>query len=192
MNETEEERRARIGCREHPVGGQVFDEVRIRTVPRFKTSNASGNEWRFCARAELLYKGQVVDGMDYGNVADAVSHLQGMAHEYEEKFTMRGGDGSQWRASRCDQEGCAEEATVTLQIKKNFCTGCGTHRESSIRTKGYRRYCERHVNRGDCSLEDANDNYEVVAYRPGEVVNAGATGKRAREEDVSRSATIFL
>ena len=35
---------------------QAFDAVRITTVPRYKTSGLSGDEWRISAHVELLRK----------------------------------------------------------------------------------------------------------------------------------------
>ncbi len=37
---------------------QAFDEVRIRTVPRWKESGLSGDEWRISATVEFWRKGK--------------------------------------------------------------------------------------------------------------------------------------
>jgi len=37
-----------------------FDEIRIRTIPRYKTSGLSGDEWRISMVTEFLRKGKVV------------------------------------------------------------------------------------------------------------------------------------
>jgi hypothetical protein len=37
---------------------QAFDEVRIKTVPRYKTSGLSGDEWRISATIQLMLSGQ--------------------------------------------------------------------------------------------------------------------------------------
>ena len=39
---------------------QAFDEVRITTVPRYKMSGLSGDEWRISGKIQLLRKGKVV------------------------------------------------------------------------------------------------------------------------------------
>jgi len=39
---------------------QAFDEVRITTVPRYKMSGLSGDEWRISGKIQLLRKGRVV------------------------------------------------------------------------------------------------------------------------------------
>jgi len=39
---------------------QAFDEVRIVTVPRYKTSGMSGDEWRISATIQFMRKGRIV------------------------------------------------------------------------------------------------------------------------------------
>ena len=48
--------------------GQAFDEIRIKTIPRYKTSGLSGNEWRYHAEVYLLRKGQIVKQRGYGDI----------------------------------------------------------------------------------------------------------------------------
>jgi hypothetical protein len=144
--------------REQPVDGQVFDEITIKTEPRYKQSRGSGDEWRYKARVTLKYKGRVLDETDWRDVDTTVSRLQAVTNQFREQAM-------DWQAERkerepkCDQEGCDQDATVTLRIKKRHCQCCGTER--SIET-GYRRFCAMHSTRGDCSIEDSDCNYEIV------------------------------
>ena len=65
----------------------------------------------------------------------------------------------------CFQPGCAKKAVSTYRIKKKFCRSCGEGKESALMpgTLGYaRRFCRLHLRRGDCGLDDADANYEVV------------------------------
>lgn len=39
---------------------EFYDEIRITTVPRFKTSELSGDEWRVSTHVVVLRKGRVV------------------------------------------------------------------------------------------------------------------------------------
>ena len=152
-------------AREHPVDMQVFDEITIKTVPRWKTSHASGDEWRYKALVTLKYKGRTLDETLWMNTEVAVSRLVTITNNYKETV-MDWNKEREERAPYCDQEGCDQEATVTLQLKKRCCTSCGTDRQPVCFSPGYRRYCDMHSKRGDCSIEDADDNYEVVPTPP--------------------------
>ncbi len=169
------------GKRMRPVKGQLFDEVRIFTVPRYKTSWASGDEWRFSATTELRYKGKVLIEDGYSNVDDAMRDLDGLATRYRNSDAI-------WKNERdpalCDQEGCAEPGTVILQAKGEKCTDCGHEKVSCLAGPypGHRLFCKAHSTRGDCSLNDADDNYIVVEGQVAEPDPAV----------VSRSAAVFL
>jgi hypothetical protein len=136
---------------------QGFDEVRIVTVPRFKESELSGDEWRISARVELWRKGRKIHEEGWGRNVEAalmaVGYLWLKAID-DGKAMFAGEDGL------CDQEGCGNPATVTYILKKGF------NRDGSKRrlfsTGEYRQFCDRHKHRGDCGLEDADNNYEPV------------------------------
>jgi len=143
----------------HKPDGQAFDRIEIVTVPRYKESGLSGDEWRISAAIIFYRKGQEVHRVTTRNVQSACHHL---AWHHDAAVS----DGKGYFAGErdvCDQEGCAELATVWYRLKNQFCReGHGTepHRET------YRQFCERHSTRGDCGLEDADRNYEKIA-RPG-------------------------
>ncbi len=145
--------------RTHPKHGQMFDEVRIKTVPRFKESEYSGSEWRISAVMELLYKGKIVVSDSASTVDRAIERLAGTAQRYADDNPWR--DTSQWRESKCDQEGCTADATTLYKLKKRFCDkGCGHELEQFWPSS--RAYCTDHAVRGDQALEDADDNYELL------------------------------
>jgi hypothetical protein len=45
---------------------QAFDEVRIVTVPRYKISGLSGDEWRISSHIEFYRKGRKVHERGFG------------------------------------------------------------------------------------------------------------------------------
>jgi len=49
----------------------------------------------------------------------------------------------------------------------------------------YRQFCQRHLQRGDCSREDSDDNYAVVS-------GPGPNDAKGWEEDESPSQTVTL
>lgn len=60
----------------------------------------------------------------------------------------------------CFQPGCPEKAVSTYRLKMEYSRDGVFSREPRRETR--RRFCLRHLRRGDCGLEDADDNYEVV------------------------------
>jgi hypothetical protein len=135
---------------------QPFDEIRLKVVPRYKTSGLSGDEWRISVVMQLFRKG-------------ILKHEESIAHDMENamaflswKATIAGENGAQFFGGEenwCDQEGCAEQATVTYRMGSEFCRhGHETKCDGIV----IRKFCERHKTRGDCGLEDADRNYEVA------------------------------
>jgi len=132
---------------------QAFDKIELVTVPRYKESNLSGNEWRISIMVRMYRKGNLI----YENFAghkmeDAVNYI---AWKYAEATDS--GKGLYCGEGRfCDQEGCSNEATVVYQLKKEFCDR-GHENEPAQPT--IRLFCDEHKKRGDCGLEDADENY---------------------------------
>jgi hypothetical protein len=135
---------------------QAFDEIRLVTVPRYKMSGLSGDEWRISARIEFYRKGRLVhESGGQRNIQVAASFL---AYEHARACD----DGKGYFAGErdvCDQEGCAEVATVFYQKKANYCREA--HKTEPHRPT-YRQFCEKHKTRGDCAFDDADANYEAI------------------------------
>ena len=133
---------------------QPFDEIRIFTVPRYKTSGLSGDEWRISAKTEFYRKGKLIFEGGASTLEYAVRLLdRDFIHVSEGNGAYYGGEGN-----LCDQEGCANEATVKYRLKKEYCRqGHGTPCED---IPVVRLFCDEHKTRGDCGLEDADSNYE--------------------------------
>lgn len=135
---------------------QAFDEVRVTTMPRYKTSELSGDEWRISAKIEFMRKGRVVATETCRDVETAC-RLMAWFH------SKACGEGKGFFAGEgdlCDQEGCAETATVTYRKKQDYCREGHAH-EIKYGEKT-RRFCARHSTRGDCGLDDADANYELI------------------------------
>jgi hypothetical protein len=63
----------------------------------------------------------------------------------------------------CDQTGCAEKAVSRYHLKKEY----SDSGEELVMREGvnshFRQFCQRHLQRGDCGLEDSDSNYEVIS-----------------------------
>ena len=136
---------------------QAFDEIRITTIPRFKESEMSGSEWRISARVEFFRNGElkhVSEGWrDVETASKFLAYLHATACD-EGKAYFAGED------DFCDQEGCAEKATVSYRCKKRYCNE--GHASEPHRFDEIRCFCDRHSRRGDSSLDDCDDNYEKI------------------------------
>lgn len=145
------------GHRRHPKF-VVFDEVRMTTVPRYKTSELSGDEWRTSVRVQLLFKEVVIVEKSFSAMAAAVMYLGPLMDELpipDKVLDLEKG--------YCDQPGCANAAVSKYRLKKLY----SAHGEElAERDKPwpyeYRQFCRKHLRRGDGALEDADDNYEII------------------------------
>lgn len=143
---------------------QAFDEIRITTVPRYKSSGLSGDEWRISGRIQLMRKGKVIDEHGMANVencAYALGLILMRAKDEAKGFYGGGEDGT------CDQEGCAEQATVFYRIKNKYCNESYKHELIPLDDEiVIRQFCDRHSKRGDCAFDDADANYELLEGNP--------------------------
>jgi hypothetical protein len=132
---------------------QAFDEIRIVTVPRYKTSGLSGDEWRIHAEAQFFRKGRLIFSEGCRNVETACSFVAFWhARACDDGKAYFAGDGV-----TCDQEGCHEPATVRYGRRFDYCQA--GHKNTVFESSAYRHFCERHKTRGDCGLDDADANY---------------------------------
>jgi hypothetical protein len=152
-----------------------IDEIRILTMPRYKTSGMSGDEWRFSAKVQLLRKGHVLFERSFSKVHYAIDFLPAIQHEYSDMG--RGGedvDGNVIDFDRyCFNPGCSADGVVEYELIDEYVSPYGIKQEKqSWRGSVRRRFCEEHALRGDCALEDADGNYRLISAPPGWKGNA--------------------
>lgn len=137
---------------------EFFDEIRIWQKPRYKTSALSGDEWRVSAVVELYRKGTLVYSEHRRDIATAVGFLPGvlvLARENLPPDMLEVGD------ELCSQPGCREAPVSTYRLMCEWCDRCGEP-ETHSRTDLIRRFCRRHLRRGNCGVEDEDANYMVL------------------------------
>lgn len=66
------------------------------------------------------------------------------------------------RASECFQVSCQEEPVSTYALKHTYCYDGHQDEATMGKRRLARRFCKLHLRRGDCGLEDADRNYEVL------------------------------
>lgn len=132
---------------------QAFDEIRIVTVPRYKTSGLSGDEWRIHAAVQFYRKGQLIFEEGCRDTKTAAGLLYAFyVHACDDGKGYFGGDGI-----TCDQEGCY--APVTVRYRRIFSYCERGHKADVSEVSLYRHFCDKHKQRGDCGLDDADSNY---------------------------------
>jgi hypothetical protein len=188
-----------IGVNGEPV-------VSIITLPRFKTSELSGDEWRIsgqirvhtgdpgdpiglsvCTRVETccqaLYPNLYYHRKELLDlrVRDTRFYRKGrvlyFAHDEGNETTLSVAAAClpwAWITARqdgnipsdadrfCYQPGCAQDAVSRYDLKEIF----SIQGEGPLDAHGlqyYRRFCRRHLRRGDASREDSDHNYVVVS-----------------------------
>ena len=136
---------------------QPIDEVTIRMVPRYKTSMASGNEWRVSAVVECKRKGRVVHDCHVNSMERAVLIAGQCFVEAQDDVTFEFPDDK-----ACCQPGCSEPPVVARRLKriKDYRTQQMSDVPSHCRYVNV--FCARHSTRGDCGLEDNDANYEAL------------------------------
>lgn len=164
---------------------QMFDEITITTIPRFKESYYSGSEWRFSAEATYWKKGIIVHRQRGSTVQWLAEHLL-----LESRSFVLTAETQRALDALCAQEGCMAPAVNTYRMKHQHCKCCASS-EASDRFEAVnggnrvnvRRFCARHSNRGDCGIDDSNANYELIDG-PGVV--------RPNAADVSEPVLVLL
>lgn len=159
---------------------EAFDSVTIDVVPRYKTSGLSGDEWRVAAVIRLWFKGEPVAERGYRDIESALKFLPAFTSEAASPIPTRV---IELERESCDQPGCAEKAVTKCRLKKEY----SDRGEELVMREGvnshYRQFCQRHLQRGDCGLEDSDSNYEVVS-------GPGPDQARGYEDDVVEARRV--
>lgn len=141
-----------VNCALRP-DAQPFDEIRLKTVPRYKTSGLSGDEWRISVDIEFYRNGKLICTSSVSKMDYAVGYIFSRYHDaIDNGHAYFAGDGI-----HCDQEGCAEPYTVRYRVLNKY----EGYSKIPLDTPSYRHFCDGHKRRGDCGLDDADNNYEL-------------------------------
>lgn len=160
----------------HP-DDEYYDKITIETVPRYKTSEMSGDEWRVSATMKFWRKGQLVFERTFNKMETAAIAMPW--------FFKTAGEGPEFKQIKdeklCDQPGCGNDAVNEFRLKKEYSERGEELSEKNMSSfEKRRKFCERHARRGDCGLEDSDSNYEVIS-------GPGPDGAKGFEKDVSPS-----
>ena len=161
-------------------GDEWFDEIRIVTLPRYKVSGLSGDEWRTSARVRFFRKGVQILETGWKNI-DTASRWLAWALVEDEMDDVRGDSQVKFPADYCSQPGCPEKPVTVYGIKTHYePNGSLSEWQPSGQT---RQFCSRHAQRGNSELEDQDHNYEVRS-------GPGPEGGGPEPGDISEAAFL--
>ena len=141
---------------------EAFDRIELVLTPRYKTSGTSGDEWRVSVEVTFSFKGEVVHACGYHNMQSALMHLPSAWLAAQCPIPDRVIELEQ---HKCDQPSCATDAVSIFRLKEKF-SAQGEKLDQSDGLSSWeerRQFCQKHLRRGDCGREDADDNYEIVS-----------------------------
>lgn len=160
----------------HPWFRQLSDDewvedIHIRTVPRLKESELSGDEWRTSAVVEFSRKGRVVKTESYHDIRNALVSIvkyAGLGGMYPGNLGVMGDVTTELVENFCMQPGCSEPWTTEYKMTTEGCGHCGNRKDLTAQSYSNhrRRFCDRHKYRGDSDLDDSDDNYTLVEAEP--------------------------
>lgn len=160
---------------------EPLDRIDLQVVPRYKTSGMSGDEWRISVLVRGYFKGMEVFSFGAGNMRSAVAMLPGKILEWAD--TGLEIDFLGHERKRCDQPSCSNDAVNRYRMKR-LTDECGQWLDMAHQPfVHYRQFCAPHSKRGDCSREDADDNYELMA---------GPGADAVPKECVTESEVVFV
>lgn len=158
-------------------GDDHVDEIRLHTVPRFKTSGLSGDEWRFHVEAVAYRKGREVGRTQYGWITAALERID----TWVKDELLCPVENVELTHDLCDQPGCDQPWTVKYRMIRRGCGDCGSVHEEEPGWENERAFCADHAKRGDQDVDDNDDMYQPIdGGPPAEHV--------VRDDDVSPSA----
>ena len=134
---------------------EAFDKIELEVVPRYKTSELSGDEWRTGVAIRFFHKGHLVHEDFKTRMRYAILMLGDMWVRAQEPIPDKV---IEREMECCDQPGCSEPWTVRRFLKR-LATNEGWLAEENSTFRFFRKFCQKHERRGDCGLEDADRNY---------------------------------
>jgi hypothetical protein len=138
---------------------EAFDRITFDVVPRYKTSGMSGDEWRQHVQVRLWHKGEVVFEAGYRDMQCALALAQADFIRQQEPIPERV---IELERESCDQPSCPAPPAGKFALKRQT-SRTGDYLDQADQYFGaYRQFCKKHLRRGDCSREDADDNYEPI------------------------------
>ncbi len=141
---------------------ETYDEIRMVTVERWKSSGLSGDEWRYTVHVEFYFKGLLVETQYASNINNAIMLVGHYKLVGKDPYAGIPTAILDLEKVSCDQVHCPEKATKWFALKRQT-SDRGEWLDMTDSTfVYYRKFCDKHSNRGDCSREDNDENYVAI------------------------------
>ncbi len=138
---------------------EFCDEIRLKVIPRFKTSGMSGDEWRTSVKVQLFRKGFMYAETSVSKMEYAIMML---GHFYVTSHEPVPTEAIEHEKTKCDQPGCGDDAVnhYRFKVEKHGNSGhtSPVREDREVRCK----FCARHSERGDSDLEDNDENLVLM------------------------------
>lgn len=134
-----------------------FDRIEIETVERWKDSELTGDEWRFSYVVSFYSHGRKLATLNGFSIEDCLFKALSQFNTVHTDGALR----QFVKETFCCQPGCTEPWVVLRHPVQRF-TSQG---EKLVRDYGegeVRAFCKKHMHRGDCGLDDNDDNYVTL------------------------------
>lgn len=138
---------------------ESFDRIEFRVVPRYKMSGLSGDEWRQHVQVDFYFKGEKVHETGFRDMQAALMMTGAEWMKATSPIPMRV---IEIERAKCDQASCANDAVGKYLLKRETSDRGDYIDPATIYGRSYRQFCKRHAQRGDCSREDSDSNYEPI------------------------------
>lgn len=141
---------------------EPFDKIELKVVPRYKQSEMSGDEWRTGINLTFWFKGQMVQEAFFNTMKGAIMMLPAIWLQAQGPIVAKV---LELEDKYCAQPGCPNGASSSLlkRFLKRLATNEGWLDKDMTVCRYYRKFCDQHERRGDCGLEDNDQNYSAAS-----------------------------
>jgi hypothetical protein len=179
----------------------LIDKITVDHIERWKESEMSGDEWRFSWLTTFWRRGvkiHEVNGYHWWTAnAEKQAEALAAAKALAAAMFITSELADPYAAIQpCAQPGCVHGAAVSFRFKRIW----WNHNESTEHRQGqevtdydgraFTSFCARHRLRGDCGLNDADVNYEVIAELAETTIPVRPRAIGLRDERVFGPSTI--
>ena len=128
--------------------------------PAFRTSHSNWHD-NICNSIQFLWKGVPLIEMSDDGKPMPLLHAIGCISYSMSQAGMQYEVSVRDQSNVCAQPGCCETPVSLFRKVEDFYDHIGKTMDF-YRGDLYRRFCKKHLRRGDCGLDDADRNYELI------------------------------
>ena len=128
--------------------------------PAFRTSHQNWHN-DVCNSIQFMWKGRPLMEMSDDGKPMPLLHAIGCIHYAKSEAGMKYPTELRDNSNVCAQPGCAEAPVSLFRKIEDYYENIGKTKDY-YQGDLYRRFCKKHLRRGDCGMDDADRNYELI------------------------------